>query len=391
MLQDIAAPKASEFDKPPQFVVAIGASAGGLDALERLFPCLPATSAYAYVVVTHLSPEFKSLLDELLARRTDMPVHIVSDGAPIRGGNAYVLPAMKEMIAVADHLVLSDRDPNEVPHVPIDTFMRSLAREWGPRAVGIILSGSGSDGSRGVSEIKKNGGLVFAQTPTSARFTGMPDAAIDTGCVDQVLEPDRMGHALAAIPNVRPGAPNVGHNARGDTLDAEDRILNAIFGASDIDFSSYKTSTFERRVERRMAALRVRTVEEYAALVAADSSEARRLSDDLLIGVTEFFRDPDAFGQLRGLALTELVREKAKTGSVLRIWAPGCSTGQEAYSLAMLAREVGEEMNAPLRLQIFATDIHAGHLDTAGRGVYPKDELADLPDALREKYFFTAN
>jgi two-component system CheB/CheR fusion protein len=377
---------------PPEFLIGIGASAGGLEALEQLFDGLASDKNNAFVVVTHLSPDFRTLLDELLARRTEMPVYLVEDGVAIRANAVYVLPPKKDMHVVGDRLYLRDRVAAQLPPVPIDTFFLSLAREWGSQSVAVILSGTGSDGSRGICEIKDSGGQVFVQEPSTARFSGMPDAAILRSVTDKILPPGKIAEELGKL-------------ARGRCLRAEDsdvisrtqeidsdspalaRIILAVFGVSDIDFSFYKTSTFKRRVEKRMRITNCESLFEYADLVQQNADEAKKLSDQLLISVTDFFRDPDAHSQLTEIALRDMVAARVNARLPLRVWCAGCSTGQEAYSIAIAIHEIAKQLNKPVAAQIFATDISEASLKLAGRGVYTEEQLKNLDQNLIKNYF----
>lgn len=376
----------------PEFVVGVGASAGGLEALENFFDAVTPSARKSFVVVTHLSPDFRSLLDELLARRTDMPVRLVEDGDRIVADRVYVLPPTKDMIVVGARLFLRDREKDDAPPAPIDTFFRSLAREWGERSVAIVLSGTGSDGSRGVADVKEAGGVVLAQEPATARFGGMPGAAIATGHVDRILPPWDMGPVLNAISKtgalepVRASTTAVSIGEAAETT-AMSRIILKVFGVSDIDFSCYKTSTFRRRVERRMAATKIATVVAYADRILNDDNEAQRLSEELLIGVTEFFRDPVAFQLLESRVLEAKLVECEKERKPLRIWIAGCATGQEAYTVAILTHEMGKRLGLQVALQIFATDVRESYLEQASRGVYSEPELSTLSPSQVSEYF----
>ena len=379
-------PTTESHSEPPRLLVGVGASAGGLEALEQFFDGVAALRRVAFVVVTHLSPDYRSLLDELLGRRTSMPVRTVEDGVRVESGRVYVLPPRKDMIVAGDRLFLRDRETQFSPPTPIDTFFHSLAREWGKNAVGVILSGTGSDGSRGVIDINSAGGFVIVQDPASARFAGMPEAALETGGVDTTTAPRDMGRVLEKRVNERlsPPAAIVAADAESSAME---RIVLAALGVSDIDFSHYKTTTLHRRVERRMTAANVSSLIDYAAFVEREPEEARRLSDDLLIGVTHFFRDPVAFESLMTSGLRDLITQRVEAGAPLRIWCAGCATGQEAYSIAMLVREAGKQLGRQAIAQIFATDIRDSFLERASRGFYTADETKNVPPELLETYF----
>jgi len=314
-------------------IVAIGASAGGLDSLERLFAQLPTDTGMAFVVLQHLSPDFKSVMDELLSRRTQLRILHAEHDLRVEPNTVYLLPPMKEMIIRHRRLLLNDRDPRHGLTLPIDLFLRSLAQDAGERAVAVILSGSGSDGSRGVQEISKAGGTVFCESPETAQFNGMPLSAMRTGDVDHVLPPEEIAQAIAALPD----------GTRAETRGAEeergvDAILRLLRDEYAIDFSHYKAGTVTRRIERRLALNRSIDIDMYVEQLRNDQRELSSLYEDLLIGVTRFFRDEDAFDALQHRIIPELV-ERTAADDTIRVWVPGCATGQEAYSIAMLLHE----------------------------------------------------
>jgi len=373
-------------DSPPvpsPYVVGIGASAGGLEALERLFEGMPTDTGMVFVVVQHLSPDFKSLTDDILARRTRLPIRVVEDGMPVQPDTIFLIPPRKDMIVSGGRLLLTDKDPGQVVALPIDHFFRSLAHEAGDRAVAIILSGTGSDGSRGIREVHDAGGLVVVQDPATAKFDGMPRSAIDTKAADLVLPPGAIPDALlrhVRHPRAVPAAPvpvPVG-------VEAVFRLLRDAYG---IDFSYYKPDTVTRRLERRLSLCKVHSLDEYARRLAEDPAELNLLYKDLLIGVTRFFRDEEAFARLAEDVLPGLI-ERLGPGEEFRAWVTGCATGEEAYSLAILVRECLDRLGRANPVKIFATDAHRASLDTAGVGVYPESALAEVgPDRLAR--FFT--
>ncbi len=282
----------TENDTRPSYIVGIGASAGGLEALERLFEKMPTDTNLAFVVVQHLSPDFKSLTDELLGRRTQIPIHRVTDGMPVERNAIYLLPPKKDMIISDGKLLLTDKDPAQMLTLPIDVFFRALAQDAGDRAIAVILSGTGSDGSRGIHDIHEAGGLVIAQTPESAKFDGMPKSAVQTGLVHFSLAPEEMPDALLRYikhPLAKEAA------LVGPTETVPESAMEAIFrllrNAYDIDFSHYKPETVVRRTERRLLLNRSVDLDEYVGRLAKDANELELLYKDLLIGVTRFFRD----------------------------------------------------------------------------------------------------
>ncbi|QJW95038.1 chemotaxis protein CheB [Frigoriglobus tundricola] len=367
----------------PRLVVGIGASAGGLEALERLFEAMPTDTGMAFVVVQHLSPDYKSLTDDILARRTRLPIRVVEDGMPVRPDTLYLIPPKKDMILSSGRLLLTDKDPGQLVALPIDHFLRSLAQEARERAVAIILSGTGSDGSRGVQDVHEAGGLVVAQDPETAKFDGMPRSAIATGTTATSLPPELMPDALVKHANsphkdlVPPAPPATGVAA----------IFRLLRDAHGIDFSHYKPDTVARRLDRRLALGDAHGIEDYARRLAEDPAELNELYKDLLIGVTHFFRDEEAFARLARDVLPGRL-ERLGPGEEFRAWVAGCATGEEAYSLAVLVREGLDALGKNNPVKIFATDAHRVSLDTAGTGVYPEAACAGI-GAERLSRFFT--
>lgn len=367
-------------------IVGIGASAGGLEALEDFFDAMPADSGLAFVVVQHLSPDFKSVMDELLARHTQITIHRVVDGMRVEANSIYLIPPKKELIISGCRLLLSDKDPELGLTLPIDIFFRSLAQDAGERAVGVILSGTGSDGSRGIHDIKAAGGFVIAQDLDSAKFDGMPKSAIATGDVDLILRPDQMpaallsyiDHPAAAASTVLPNDPAL--------LDGFGAICQLLRKSYDIDFSYYKRTTVARRVQRRLLMNQITDLEEYVARLRNDTHELNMLYKDLLIGVTKFFRDAEAFARIERDVVPELIA-KARHNEELRIWVAGCATGEEAYSLAILIHEQLETAKQPLKAKIFATDVHPASLTVASAGTYSEASLSDVSPQRLERYF----
>ncbi len=368
-------------------IVGVGASAGGLEPLERLFAALPPDSGMAFVVLQHLSPDFESRMDELLGRQTSMPIHRVTDGIEVRPNAVYLIPPRKEMIISGGKLLLTDKDDSRAFSLPIDHFFRSLAHDMGRRAVAVVLSGAGSDGSRGIRDIHEAGGLVLCQTPESARFQGMPLSARQSNVVDIFLEPKDLATAL--VRHARdPGRltqeehelqPELPSAAMEDIL----RLLRAEYG---IDFAHYKPSTVIRRIERRVALTNLPDLSAYARHLASNAAELNALYRDLLIGVTRFFRDPEAFTRLEVELIPQIIA-RVPQDQEIRVWVAACATGEEAYSVAMLLHEQLESAHRPLNLRIFATDVHRVSLEVAGAGLYDDEALAELSQARRDRYF----
>lgn len=366
-------------------IVGIGASAGGLDSLERLFAHIPTDTGMAFVVLQHLSPDFKSLMDELLSRRTRLRIRQAEHDLAVEPNTVYLLPPMKEMIIRRRRLLLNDRDPRHGLTLPIDLFFRSLAQDVGDRAVGVVLSGSGSDGSRGVLEISKAGGTVLCESPDTAQFNGMPLSAMRTGAVDHVLPPEELALAIAALRTPDGNQPSAGDTAEERGVDAILRLLRDEYG---IDFSHYKSGTVSRRIERRLALNRSLDIDRYVEQLRTDPRELSSLYEDLLIGVTRFFRDQEAFEALEHRIIPELV-ERADVGDQIRVWVPGCATGQEAYSIAMLLFERLTARRRAVKVKILATDVHTASLEIAGAGLYTEEQVAGIGEQ-RLRQFFTA-
>ncbi len=374
-------------DGPPSLLVAIGASAGGLEALECLFDHLASAESVSFVVISHLSPDFKSVLDELLSRHTTMPVRVVEEGMPVRAGEVYVIPPGKEMIVAGTRLFLSDRELDDRAPQPINVFLRALAREWGRRAVAVILSGSGSDGAQGAEQIKQAGGHVIVQAPETAAFASMPKAVLSSRLADHVLPPKDIGPVLLA--HARVSSKSLGTEPPHESAETVQyrQIMQLIYGAEDLDFTGYKLTTFRRRISRRMSACNCASLADYVALLSQEPGEIKSLSDDLLIGVTNFFRDPEAYETLRTKALEAILIGKAHRQETVRIWVAGCATGEEAYSIAILVSELRKDLGLDVPIQIFATDIRRDFLDFAGRGTYPATGLNGMPARMREAHF----
>lgn len=381
--QDNSTPRRNK----PSYIVGIGASAGGLEALERMFRTMPSDTGMAYVVVQHLSPDFESMMDELLDRQTSIPIHIVEDGVFVEPDAIYLIPPRKEMIISDGRLLLTDKDPRDGLSLPIDQFFRSLASDVEARSIGIILSGTGSDGSRGICKIHDAGGLVLVQSEETARFDGMPKSAMETGVVDLVLAPEDIGPTLARYAK----NPVIRELPAGDELppvdeDAMNHLLRLLRDAHGIDFSYYKPSTVRRRIERRLLMSRLDDFEKYVEQVEENPDELNSLYRDLLIGVTQFFRDRDAFQVLETQVIPELLADHSPDEE-LRIWIAGCATGEEAYSLGILVQECMSRMSRSLDVKIFATDVHQSSLGVASAGIYSEASLTDVSSDRLERFF----
>lgn len=374
----------------PAFIVGIGASAGGLESLEKLFQHLAANTGMAFVVIQHLSPDFKSMMFELLTRDTEMPIHKVEDGMRVEANHIYLLPPKKEIVIAGNLLHLTNKDPSKGLALPIDRFFESLARECGQRAVGVILSGSGSDGSRGICEIARVGGLVICESQETAQFDGMPLSAQATGCVDLVVSPSEIGTALQRH-SANPLSWK-GHGLDGFSSEAAisaqgiDAIFELFRREYDLDFSVYKEATVLRRINRRATLVEAASVDAYADRLRHDREELAALHKDLLIGVTQFFRDAEPFQYLSEKVLPDLIRDRDPSRT-LRAWVVGCATGQEAYSLAILFHELLEREDRPINFKLFATDVHKACLEEAGRGIYRESALKTVSPERLKQYF----
>jgi two-component system CheB/CheR fusion protein len=366
--------------------VGIGASAGGLDALERFFDALPTDTGMAFVVIQHLSPAFKSLMDQLLRRHTELPIHLVEDGMEVEPNHIYLIPPKKEMIISDGRLLLSEREQNQELALPIDVFFRSLARDCGSRAIGIVLSGGGSDGSRGIRDIHAAGGLVLVQDGASAQFDGMPKTARDAGVAQWVLSPAEMPPVLLKYAAGKAGRePPTGEAGDPAGISAVYSMLQEAYG---IDFTHYKPSTVTRRIERRLSLARSQDIGEYVSHLRQDKLELDVLYRDLLIGVTRFFRDEEAFKILEQKVLPELL-ERTPPERPLRIWVAGCATGEEVYSLAIVLSDLMMEFG-PRPIKIFATDVHRGSLERAARAVYDEEAVHNVSPERLARYFSRA-
>jgi two-component system CheB/CheR fusion protein len=378
--------RAAPSDERPPYIVGIGASAGGLAALEHFFDNLPDNPGMAFVVIQHLSPDFRSLMDELLARHTSLPIHLVEDGMRVEADHVYLIPPRMEMIISGGRLLLSERSPQPELTLPIDTFFRSLARDCRERAVAIVLSGGGSDGSRGIRDVRDAGGVVLVQDMGTAQFDGMPKTAREAGVAQWVLAPQDMPHVLVEHVAQRQSKRHAEYlpapaPATGG-IDAVYGMLEEQFG---IDFTHYKPSTITRRIERRLALAHSANIDEYLHRLRDDRNELDVLYRDLLIGVTHFFRDEEAFAVLEQRVLPELFEQQPRE-EPLRLWVAGCATGEEAYSLAITVHDVMlRTRERPVK--IFATDVHRGSLERGARGIYDAEALARVSPERLARYF----
>ncbi|MBC7925454.1 MAG: PAS domain S-box protein [Bryobacteraceae bacterium] len=369
-------------------VVGIGASAGGLEAFSQLLAALPTDTGMAFVLVQHLDPEHDSLLTDLLGPLTRMPVVTVEDGVVVEPDQVYVIPPNTSMELEGRTLRLDAREAGL--HLPIDIFLRSLARVQGSRSIAVILSGNASDGSLGVRAVKAECGITFAQDETTARFGGMPCNAIATGAVDYVLHPADIGRELAVIGHHPYLVPTQSGDVQTEVLPEGEAELKRIFAllhaTTRVDFSHYKPTTTRRRIGRRMMLLRMESMAEYARYAEQHPAELRDLYRDLLISVTSFFRDPASFEALTQYVMSSLSTRVNGTDTV-RVWVPGCATGEEVYSLAIALYEGLRELQPAPQLQLFGTDISDVALERARQGIYPEGISQDVTPERLSRFF----
>lgn len=371
-------------DQPPRFsMVGIGASAGGLEALSLLVGHLPADLGLSYVVVQHMSPNYRSLLAQLLGRETSMEVKEAEDGESPRPNVVYITPSNRNLTLAGNAFQLLEPEPQSLPKPSVNAFFASLAECRGEEAIAVVLSGTGSDGASGVRAVKSCGGVVIAQTPASAKYEGMPQSAIDTGCVDLMLAPEAIAAEIALM--VRTAGEIQPPIASAGVPVSISGLLSRVLRHTRVDFSGYKENTVWRRILRRMATNRVATLEDYVELTERNPDELGQLCKEILISVTSFFRDIEHFDSLRELLKQRL--DTRRPGDEFRIWVPGCATGEEAYSVAILMRELLAAGAPAVRVQVFATDIDMDAMSVARRGIYNASSLANMPQSLVKRYF----
>lgn len=372
----------------PSHYIGIGASAGGLEAIQQFLDSMPADTGAAFVIVQHLSPDFKSMMLELLSKHTDMSIYNVEQDMRVAPNSIYLIPPKKTMIIKKGHLELMDKPQNSGLTLPIDIFFCSLAKDMQHKAIGIILSGTGSDGSQGIRALKEQDALIIAQEPDSAKFDGMPNSAIKTGTVDLILNPEEMGSKIASYMNhplrsQKPPAPE----SVNSTIDDIFLLLNE---RSNNDFSKYKPSTVARRIERRIAIRHVDTIKDYLSLLYKDVNELDQLNNELLIGVTQFFRDKKAFEELRDKIIPDIIKTSSNHRPI-RVWIAGCSTGEEAYSLAIMLHEEINRQSLKRQIKVFATDVNPISIGKASTGIYGSDIVNQISKDYLYKYFHEVN
>jgi len=369
-------------------VVGIGASAGGLEALQDFFAHIPLEPDAAFVVIQHLSPDYKSFMDELLARHTKIPIQVVSDGTVIKRNHIYLIPPKMNMTIFKGKLFLNQNLNTRSLNLPIDIFFRSLALDQKKNAVGIILSGTGSDGTLGTRAIKEYGGMTMVQDDKTAKFDGMPRSSIATGMVDFILPTNQLAEEL--INYIK--HPLISQTQRIESILSQskselEKIIAIIREQKGVDFSLYKENTIVRRLEKRISINRLISINEYVNFLMQNNSEVNILFDELLIGVTRFFRDESSFQTLNSEVISKLSLKHLESSKEIRIWVPACSTGEEVYSLAILLKECNWLESSGREIKIFATDIDTDSLEIASIGQYPSNIVSDISPVLLKKYF----
>jgi two-component system CheB/CheR fusion protein len=367
------------------YVVGIGASAGGLDAIQTLFDHVPNDTGMAFIIIQHLSPDFKSLMPELLSKHTEMPIYTAEDKQTIKPNCIYLNQRNKNLHIKGSELYLLDKGPKHNLNLPIDIFFHTLGEEYKEKAIGVILSGTGSDGSRGIRTIKEGGGTIVVQDPVSAQFDGMPNSAITTNIVDYILDPKKIAEIFYEKPMNRPLlTQDFDQDTSNETIIND--ILTIVYKFSGIDFREYKKNTLLRRLEKRMNINNIEQLFDYATFLASNVNEKQALKEDFLIGVTRFFRDTEAFNKLKTEVIPKICKSK-KNSEIIRVWIAGCSTGEEVYSIAILFDDYIRTHKLNLEFKIFATDIDPRALKTAGSGTYHINIVNELEKTYLEQYF----
>ena len=371
-----------------QTVVGIGASAGGLQALQTFFQTLPSQTGMAFVVVTHLHPEHESHLAELLQKATRMPVMQVTERTKVEANHVYVIPPNRSILMTDTHLDLKDFEEPHGRRTPIDHFFRSMAASGHNDPIAVVLSGGGTDGSVGIKDVKEVGGLIMVQQPEDAEYDSMPRAALTTGLVDVVLPAAALAERLAEYIQHQPKLPHDPGSLTESELETLQRILAQVHARTGHDFSQYKRSTVLRRIERRMQLNGFSTLEAYLAFLRGNGSEAHAMFNDILIGVTNFFRDRQSWEALEKQVIPRLFQPGADAEQAeIRVWSVGCATGEEAYSLAMLLFEEAERRDVRIQLQVFASDLDDRSIAQAREGLYPAAIEADVNPERLEAFF----
>lgn len=375
----------SSSDAKTFFLVAIGASAGGVQALESFFGNLPDHPNAAFIVVQHLSPDFKSMMTEILQRKTIMPVCSIEDGMEIEPSHVYVLPPKKHLVVNERRLCLL-KSPDSFDY-PIDKFFLSLVEGWTEKKIAILLSGTGNDGTEGIQAIGRAGGIGLVQSPETAQFNSMPSSAVPSGLVDEILSPQELAQTVFELIRFADNFPD-SSSEEAVLIDPEQlqTILNVLAEREEIDFSHYKISTLSRRIHHRCALTNCENLREYIKLLEQSEDEQKLLRRDLLIGVTQFFRDHPAWEFLESTVLPELI-ERLQPQQQMRVWVSACATGEEAYSMAILVNEAIARTDRDIQVKIFATDLDTDALEITAKGIYPESISKDITPERLEKYF----
>ncbi|GAX36921.1 signal transduction histidine hinase [Nodularia sp. NIES-3585] len=370
-------------------VVGMGASAGGLEAFRELISHLPTDTGMAFVLIQHLSPHQKSLLTEIISRTTQMPVVEVEHGMVVEPNHVYVIPPNTMMTISQGILQLSPRIKTHGSSMTVDTFFISLAEERGNKAIGVVLSGGDSDGTKGLESIKADGGITFAQCEESAKVNSMPNTAAASGYVDFILTPEKIAEKLADIshhPYVNPPISVPAIETIPESGDALTNIFSLLRTATKVDFSHYKKTTLKRRIQRRMMLYKLDRLEDYVCYLQENPAEVKALYQDLLITVTSFFRDFEAFEALK-TEIFPIITKNRTPNSPIRIWVAGCSTGEEAYSIAICLLEFLTNQVINLPIQIFATDINELAIEQARNGIYKINQVANISPERLQRFF----
>lgn len=369
------------------YVVGIGASAGGLEAIEAFFTKVPVDSGLAFVIIQHLSPDYKSLMPEILMKRTSLPVLTAEDGMLVEPNNVYLIPRKMNMKIFHSKLHLTEKNNLHILNLPIDIFLHSLAEDFEDKAIGVILSGTGSDGSRGIRVIKENGGMIIAQDPDSSKFDGMPKSAITTGTVDFILPPQDIPEKIISYvkhPYIKDKSRDNDYSIVNE--DYMTKIILLLKEAFSLDFTFYKNTTISRRIERRLSINQIDGLKEYLDYLYSSKNEQKTLYKELLIGVTKFFRDTEAFQIIETEVIPDIFKYKTANDEI-RIWVSACSTGEEAYSVAILFKEYMLKNNLENEIKVFATDVDKSSIDLASAGVYNASITADVSVERLNRFF----
>ena len=367
-------------------IVALGSSAGGLEVIETFFRNVPPVTGMAFVIVTHLDPRHPSLLAEIVSKSTTMKVVQAENNVEVQKDTVYVIPPGNEMVITEGHLRLSKRRDDSEPFLPIDVFLSSLADDWNERAIAIILSGNGSDGSFGLRAIHSNLGMIMVQSPETAKYDSMPRSAIETGLVDYVLPPSEMPSLIIKYVDSLKAGIEAKIADPGKSTDDVHKILSILKEGTGQDFSLYKKSTINRRIERRILVHQLKNKAQYVTYLARNPKEIQLLFRELTIEVTNFFRNPKAFDSLKEI-LRKAFFDSKETGEAARIWVAGCSTGEEVYSIGIILRELVEETGKNRQFHIFGSDINEDSIITARSGIYPLAIAKDVGPKRLERYF----